>query len=315
MSLQPEDIERSIAARFGQLSPGAEPFSASYLGPFLEKVRLFEIEYKQKDEKELQEHLAKRKKNDMVCPNPQCRNEDEEYFEKDERMAQVTCKRCGTVVSERQIADKEWVRRFEEEDNPSFHGQPPDPKFSSARNLQTGVAKLPGRKTEDYELALAKRQVELNLSSMMSTTKERKTRVGYKDDDKEKVFAIMEDIGGAAQVHSKVIEHAKMIFAKYRDNVEQLTNRYEIAAACMIVAFRDKLAEEGEAKVIASGSVPVVDKDAEAALEFKCKYCGLTFGIKRDKVFHQKKCDKRPKEEATTSGDLDGNAAKKRRLS
>jgi transcription initiation factor TFIIIB Brf1 subunit/transcription initiation factor TFIIB len=50
-------------------------------------------------------------------------------FETDDRLAQTACKECGTVVRERLLSDKEWVRNFEGEVNSSFHGPPSDPRY------------------------------------------------------------------------------------------------------------------------------------------------------------------------------------------
>jgi aspartate carbamoyltransferase regulatory subunit len=316
MSLQPREIEEIIAKRLGEVNNG-NGFTVDELEPFIAKMKAFDLEKKQQAEKKTQEYLAKKKKAQLVCRNAQCRNDREEDFEKDERVAQITCKICGTVLSERQVYDGEWVRQFDGEINPSFHGPPPDLKFSSGHGLQTGFAEIPGaKKKQAKDLALAQKSVELNLSSMMDPKKERATRIGYKDNDKQKVFDIMQEVSESIQLHGTILERAETIFARYRDDTEQLAKRFEIAAACLILSFREKLREEGEAFVLENNSATPSSssssnrdeaKPSEPVLEFKCKYCQFPFSLKRDRTFHQKQCEERPKIDAP--GDH-GNGAK-----
>jgi len=296
MSLKPKEFEEIIAKRFGEVKDGSS-FNVSDLETYVQKVNENDKEKKEKAEKELAELLAKRQKPTLVCKNPQCRNDSEIDFEKDEKVAQVTCKRCGTVALERQIHDGEWVRQFEGEVNPSMHGPPPNHNFSSGHNLQTGMIEAIGGKRQAKELAIAQKNVEMNLSNMMDSRKEKRTRVGYKDQMKERMFELMREVGDSIQLHPVVIERAETLFARIRDDTEQLTNKYEVAAACLILAFREKLVEEGEAFTTMKASSNSSKPSAAPVLEFRCKYCNFPFSLKRDKIFHQKTCEDKPKTE------------------
>jgi aspartate carbamoyltransferase regulatory subunit len=295
MSLKPSEIEDIIAMRFGELKDGNK-FTVEYLTAFIDKMKEFDVQKKLQLEKDQEAFLVRQKKTkpSLICKNPTCRNEDETEFEKDERIAQITCKVCGTVASERLIHDGEWKRKFEGEVNPSFHGPAPDFNFSSSHNLQTGAIEIPGQgKKQARELSLTQKKVELNLSNMLDPKKEKKTRVGYKDQMKSEVFEVMQEIADSIQLHGSILQRAKTVFAEYRTDVEQLTNKFETAAACLILAFREKLKDEGETSVVDDAGVPIPQDDA--ILEFKCKYCQFPFSLARDRKFHQKICEDKPK--------------------
>lgn len=307
MSLKPSEIEDIIATRFGELKDGNK-FTVEYLTPFIDKMKEFDVQKKLQLEKEQELFLQKksRSKPDLICKT--CRNEDETEFEKDERIAQITCKRCGTVALERLIHDGEWKRKFEGEVNPSFHGPAPDFNFSSSHNLQTGAIEVPGQaKKQARELSLTQKKVELNLSNMLDPKKEKKTRVGYKDQMKSEVFEVMQEIADSIQLHGSILQRAKTVFAEYRTDVEQLTNKFETAASCLILAFREKLKDEGETFEVDGAGVPIPQDDQ--ILEFKCKYCKFPFSLARDRKFHQKICEEKPRKEDNGKDDEDGSSS------
>jgi len=288
MSRTPKAVEDLIVKRFSDLK-GAEDFTVSDIEPLIEKLRDFDQKKRDENEKVMQQALTKKRKPTLICRKPECGNDREELFDRDERIGQVTCMVCGTVAIENEIQDKEWVRHFEDDSmNPSFHGAAADPKFSSSRNLETGIAKIPSSNKAARELMLARDQVELN--AVRNGVHEKQTRLGYKDQQKDRMFQRMSEVTEAIQLHETILGRAKTIFGRYRDEVEQLRSPFEVCAACMVLAFREKIKQEGEGSVAEGG---------EVLPEFKCKYCGFTFGLRRDRDWHQKKCDQKPKDGAT----------------
>jgi hypothetical protein len=278
-----EVVEQLIAKKLSSFK--GEPFSVADLEPYVRKMQSFDIEQRAEEEKLKQQVLdgRRREKPPMVCTNSECRNSREEMFENDDRLGQITCMVCGTVAVERLIVDKEWVRNFEDdEEDKSFHGRPPDPNFSSARNLSITFARAPGTsKASATEKRRLQEEIELNTSK----SSDQRTRTGYRDHQKMAMFDKMSEVRDALQLHDTVLERAKQIFARYRDKEEQITKPYEHVAACMLVAYREKVASDK-----GSGA-----KDAPVRQLYKCKYCGDEFALERDRWLHQKECDKRPK--------------------
>jgi hypothetical protein len=230
-----------------------------------------------------------KKRKGQVCPNPICHNQEEEHMERDERMGQTTCKLCGTVVLERQIVDKEWVRKFEDDEtDPSFHGPPPDAKFSSVHNLQTGCAFDPKTRKRAYELNRLQAEVELNLSTNQRAhlrSKEKITRAGYKDKEKVQAFAVMDEISDAVSLNDSILEKAKALFGRYRDQTEQVFDRDKYIAACMLIAIRGHVEIQSTTTSHESGG---------GGESYPCKHCDLVFSTKRDKIFHQRTCELKP---------------------
>ena len=265
-SLKPSEVEDILARSFGDFTP-------TQLETFVGQMLAFDVAKKN----ELLLLANKRRKPTWICKK--CGNDREEEFDKDDRLAQITCKKCGIVAVERQVHDGEGIRRFEGEADPSMHGSVLDDKYSSSHNLQTRIVEtisgtMTRKQQQVKELALAQASVELNLSSMMDPNKQGRTRIGFKDDFKEDIFARMEAICESSQLHRIILERAQTIFARYRDDTERLDHCNEIAAACMILSYRETLAENQQ--------------------EFTCKYCQSPYSLMRDKDNHQKTCEYRP---------------------
>ena len=297
-----QDLEEAVAARFGEIKDG-QPFTVDRLEDYVAKMEKFEEEKNKEFEEQLR-NVKVKERNRLVCPNQACRNSDENKFEKDERLSQVTCQVCGTVAKEREVRDTEWVRHFEDEVNPSFHGPPPDPRFSSAHNLQTGMVVTGNSKASGTQLQETRAQIEMNLSNLKEGN-QGKTRQGYKDKMKKNMFETFSEVGKSLQLNDKLMERAGTLFAKLRDDTEQLNNRYEHAAACLILAMREKKREEAStASLLAETPVATVPT------KFYCKYCNLDFVLKRDRNEHQKHCDLKPAAETSDNSTPTSNNKK-----
>ena len=275
-----------IVELFSGLQVTPEQFTVADIEPLIDTLREFDQRKRDEQERAMQQAALKRRKPAVVCRRPGCGNDKEALFDREERLGQVTCTVCGTVAVENEIQDKEWVRHFEDDAvNPSFHGAAADPNFSSSRNLDTGIAKIPNSNKAARELMLAHDAVELN--AVRSNDNERHTRLGYKDQQKFRMFQHMSEATERIQLHETIFGRAKTIFGRYRDEVELLKRPYEVCAACMVLAFREKIKEhEGSAQ-----------DGGETLPQCNCKYCGFIFGLERDRNWHQKKCDQRPKDE------------------
>lgn len=292
-----KDIESVIASRFGEMKDGSG-FSVDKIEHYVEKVQDHDQQRREKEHDLQKELLLKKRKPALVCRNATCRNSDEQDFEKDERVAQVTCKRCGFVLQERIVHDGEWQRQFEGEVNPTMHGPPPDPRFSTVYNLQTGVANVPGSTRQAKDIALAQKNVEMNLSNMRKG-REGMTRDGYKDEMKRQFFEHLMEISDSMQLHRNILARAQTLFGHLRDDTPQLNNRFEHAAACLILACREKQKSGGEllAASRSNGRSAARNETKPTGPVFLCKYCNMDFSLKRDKSEHQKYCQKKPAEE------------------
>ena len=129
------------------------------------------------------------------------------------------------------------------------------------------------------------RRIVKEINRSYRTDADRRTTTGYRDDQKRKIFEEMDEVKEHLQLHESVVEHAKRIFARFRDK-EKIMKVYEHVAACLIIAFRER---------VNADKVPT-----EKPLSFPCKYCGEDFSGKRDRVLHLMSCDKKT---ATTNAD------------
>jgi hypothetical protein len=181
----------------------------------------------------------------IVVPTMTCRscgNRDETQFETNPKSGDVICQLCGAVAMEHAIHDGDWTRNFEGEENTSQIGPTPDPLLSSAFNLRTAVAVGPGVKKEAARRYRAVQDmIELDHSHGPADTTERRTRIGYKDKQKQKAFERIDTEGDRMKLSAAVLTRAKTIFAAYRDAHEKVTDFDKTVASCVIQAF-----EEGE---------------------------------------------------------------------
>jgi hypothetical protein len=125
-----DNIESKICEQFGCSLEAIPPLLVQLQGAnqrFLDAMHKAELEMRELNEKKR-----------VVCVN--CGNDQEQKFDDDERHGQLTCRECGVVARSSVVHDGEWTRQFEGDVNPSFHGPPPNDKYSSAFNLRTGFA-------------------------------------------------------------------------------------------------------------------------------------------------------------------------------
>lgn len=231
------ELEGLVASRVGKVGVGG-PFTVQSLESYVSKIAQHDEMVTFRLERQQIDLLArKRKPPILTCPNPLCQNQLDENFEKDERMAQLTCILCGVEVLGRMVFDGEWERLFEGEVNPTSHGPKSDDRFSSAHNLGTNIVSLPGGLLSSQAKDLSSTQQEIEMNYNNGT---KRTRQAYKDKMKTEMFQVIQDVGESVQLHRMVLERAKTLFARLRDDTEQLNNRYEHVAACIILALREK---------------------------------------------------------------------------
>ncbi|GBG27987.1 Transcription initiation factor IIB [Hondaea fermentalgiana] len=265
------------------------------------------------------------------CVN--CRNADQGLFLEDYKHGQVTCRRCGVVLEDRRVHDGEWKRQFSGDDNPSQHGPAPDPRFSSGHNLRThisgGSGKGAGSKLSKKELTDLKTfqdRIEMDLSNMTaSATDMQRTRIGYKDQQKKKVFMLIDDVGASLHLHEKVVQYAQGLFATYRDALEQVQQRDAVTAACLILALREVTRDGGNALSGRGGGPAAVGSKRKlgdagdnnrakkaASYEdmhpFPCKYCTKRFSNAKDRRIHMRACPNKGKAAAAAKAPASSSA-------
>jgi len=168
-----------------------------------------------------------------MCPH--CGNKDQRGFFIDTSQGDVICRRCASVVQQHRVHDGEMYRKFEGEEDRSHHGRAPNRLFSGAFNLRTETGAAGS--ADGRDLRNTQERLELNLSNMGSD--ERKTRVGYKEQQKRQAFEHIDQVGSALSIGSQVRDRAKTLFAFYRDSKEQLHGLARVVACCLIGSYRD----------------------------------------------------------------------------
>jgi transcription initiation factor TFIIIB Brf1 subunit/transcription initiation factor TFIIB len=219
----------------------------------------------------------------LVCPA--CPNDDEKRFEEDESRGQITCLNCGACVRNSTINDTEWVRQYEGDVNPSFHGPPPDEKFSSSYNLRTAFAVGEMQpKSLVKDLALIASKIDMG-ESEGNANKEKRTRQGYKDKRKMEAYEEFKENGDKLQLHERVIERAATLFAQFRQETETVRNANGFKAAALIMALRE-MASRGVGLKRARTDDDSAQQQAQKLLKFTCPKCQLKFNSNKDLRFH-----------------------------
>ena len=126
-------------------------------------------------------------------------------------------------------------------------------------NYRTSLGALQGKETAEMKrLSETHAALEMNyrwlLSSSYVTTgfivvmlfyyskignDERRTREGYKADQKKQAFLDMEQLGDSLRIHPQVVKKAQEEFASYRDKKEAVQQYDGVVAACLALAFRE----------------------------------------------------------------------------
>ena len=145
------------------------------------------------------------------CNN--CGNNDQGEFDVDRKNGDVVCSNCGLVVAESIMHEGSQFRKFEGEVDRNHHGDAPNPLYSNAHNLSTSLSGVTqtsgagaggwrsggsgGRGGRNYENIIrnAHAYTEMNISQFGKT--DRRTRTGYKDQQKKDAFRSMTHTGDA----------------------------------------------------------------------------------------------------------------------
>lgn len=191
------------------------------------------------------------------CKN--CGNNNQSDFTVDRKNGDVVCANCGLVVAESLMHEGSQFRKFEGEVDRNHHGDAPNPLYSNAHNLSTtlsgvmqttgagvgGFRSGGGRGGRNFENIIrnAHAYTEMNISQFGN--KDRRTRTGYKDQQKKDAFRNMTHTGDALNLHEAVVQRAKELFAGFRDDRELVQQLKGVVAACLCLAFQE-LSEAGE---------------------------------------------------------------------
>jgi len=173
----------------------------------------------------------------------------------DRKNGDLICTQCGTVATESLMHEGSQFRKFEGEADRNHHGDAANPLFSNAYNMSTtlgglgfqtgagvgGFGSMQKRGIENI-LKNAHMYTEINLSQMGKD--EKRTRDGYKNQQKKEAFMKMKHIGDALGLHEAVVRRAKELFAGFRDDRELVQQFKGVVAACLIEAF-DQLSNDG----------------------------------------------------------------------
>jgi len=176
-----------------------------------------------------------------------CGNRNQNHVFRDSRRGDVTClgrdgKGCGAVMQEHAVAQGAERRNHEGEEDKRTFGPAPNKLLGDAANMATAMnTKKPG--TSDREnsawkhLQQAQQDVEMSLSSLGKD--DRHTRQGYKEQQKLKAFARMEEIAVNLNIHQLAVQRAKEEFAMFRE-LRSAIQQYEgIVCACLVLAYEE----------------------------------------------------------------------------
>lgn len=200
---------------------------------------------------------------------------------------------CGTVVQDHIVHEGSAYRKFEGEEDKSHHGPAPNKLFSSGHNLRTLIS-------QDGEMAGNLRRaaefVEMNLSQMGKD--ERRTRIGYKDQMKQKACRLIDHTISNLDLHEIVGARAKKMFAEFRDLREHVHQFEAMVAGCVIAAYMDTGKEmymaqnairAGKLKTGSNASLPIPANkpvDEKKLHPFTCPLCDMKFNARRGMQFH-----------------------------
>uniref|UniRef100_K3X3Y0 C2H2-type domain-containing protein n=1 Tax=Globisporangium ultimum (strain ATCC 200006 / CBS 805.95 / DAOM BR144) TaxID=431595 RepID=K3X3Y0_GLOUD len=200
---------------------------------------------------------------------------------------------CGTVVQDHIVHEGSAYRKFEGEEDKSHHGPAPNKLFSSGHNLRTLIS-------QDGEMAGNLRRaaefVEMNLSQMGKD--ERRTRIGYKDQMKQKACRLIDHTISNLDLHEIVGSRAKKMFAEFRDVREHVHQFDAMVAGCVIASYMDtgkemyaaqNMVKTGPLKQTGAASLPLPPNkpvDEKKLHPFTCPDCDMKFNAKRGMQFH-----------------------------
>ncbi|OQR84852.1 hypothetical protein ACHHYP_12638 [Achlya hypogyna] len=246
-----------------------------------------------------------------------CGNSEQNNFITDYARGDTICtgadgRGCGNVVQDHIVHEGSAYRKFEGEEDKSHHGPAPNKLFSTGHNLRTMISQ---DGEQSANLRRAAEFVEMNLSQMGKD--ERRTRIGYKDQMKQKACRLIDHTGANLDLHEIVCNRAKKMFAEFRDLREHVHQFEAVVAGCIIDAYlttgKEMYSAQAAVKIgpkkqagIAQLQIPAHKAVDDKKLHpFSCSKCGLIFNAKRGMQFHS--CgdeDASKKSDAPTTLDL-----------
>ncbi|OQR95873.1 hypothetical protein THRCLA_07499 [Thraustotheca clavata] len=244
-----------------------------------------------------------------VCGNSEQNNFITDYARGDTICTGADGHGCGNVVQDHIVHEGNAYRKFEGEEDKSHHGPAPNKLFSTGHNLRTMISQ---DGEQSANLRRAAEFVEMNLSQMGKD--ERRTRIGYKDQMKQKAIRLIDHTGANLDLHEIVCNRAKKMFAEFRDLREHVHQFEAVVAGCIIDAYlttgKEMYSAQASIKLgpkrqagIAQIQLPSHKAIDEKKLHpFSCSKCGEIFNSKRGLQFH--KCgdeDDSKKTDSTTN--------------
>ncbi|RLN67453.1 hypothetical protein BBP00_00001570 [Phytophthora kernoviae] len=197
-------------------------------------------------------------------------------------------------------------RKFEGEEDKSHHGPAPNKLFSTGHNLRTLIS-------QDGEMAGNLRRaaefVEMNLSQMGKD--ERRTRIGYKDQMKQKACRLIDHTMSNLDLHEIVGSRAKKMFAEFRDVREHVHQFDAMVAGCVIAAYMEtgkemysaqnaiRIGQNKQAGIANLTLLPNKAVDEKKLHPFTCPLCDMKFNARRGMQFH--KCPGKPDDDKDKS--------------
>ncbi|CEG36953.1 hypothetical protein, variant 1 [Plasmopara halstedii] len=185
-------------------------------------------------------------------------------------------------------------RKFEGEEDKSHHGPAPNKLFSTGHNLRTLIS-------QDGEMAGNLRRaaefVEMNLSQMGKD--ERRTRIGYKDQMKQKACRLIDHTMSNLDLHEIVGSRAKKMFAEFRDVREHVHQFDAMVAGCVIAAYMEtskemysaqngiRIGHNKQAGIANLALLPNKAVDETKLHPFTCFLCNMKFNARRGMQFHK----------------------------
>ncbi|GLE05994.1 hypothetical protein PINS_up015205 [Pythium insidiosum] len=245
-----------------------------------------------------------------TCGNIEQNNFITDYARGDTICNGIDGRGCGTVVQDHIVHEGSAYRKFEGEEDKSHHGPAPNKLFSSGHNLRTLIS-------QDGEMAGNLRRaaefVEMNLSQMGKD--ERRTRIGYKDQMKQKACRLIDHTISNLDLHEIVGNRAKKMFAEFRDVREHVHQFEAMVAGCVIAAYMDTAKEmylaqnairTGAVKSTGPASLPLPANksvDEKKLHPFTCPTCDMKFNARRALQFHNCQGASQDSEAKNTSSD------------
>jgi hypothetical protein len=179
----------------------------------------------------------------LQCASERCGNADQGKFVMDYKAGDTICTCCGVVAVANGIFEGDWTRRLEDEKSTTQLGPASNPLLSAGANLGVSMLQAPG-----VPKAMLKRLQETRTKASRAGAAgasagvaEKRTSLVYKDRMKERAWHALERAGDKLYVPRAVVQTAKEIFSKFRDNRELVhfvkdDGGGEAVAACLIAA-------------------------------------------------------------------------------